>query len=319
MNRLTVIVVARERFSAAGRSLKSLLESSAEPFDLIYVDSGSPRRFRARLRRAAAENRLQLIEAEPGMGSNQARNLGLMRAQTPYVVFLDNDVVVGPGALEGLVRCADETGAWLVGPLYLQGAPGEGRIHMAGGESRIVEQDGKRHLQESDRMGGRRLSELDTPLERSSTELLEFHCLLARREVFDTIGLLDEELLSARDQDDLCLEVRAAGGSLYLEPSAWVSYLPPPPILPSDRRYYELRWSRPWIERSLRHFHRKWDLDITLEDPHYDWLWGRADLWKRQFLQPGGLVRRLRDGLRDPAPRRMGCAPAPPWTGPAGG
>jgi GT2 family glycosyltransferase len=297
-----VIVVARERFSAARRSLESLLESSAEPFDLIYVDSGSPRRFRARLRRAAAENRLQLVEAELGLGPNQARNLGLMRARTPYVVFMDNDVVVGPGALDALVRCADETKAWLVGPLYLQGSPVEGRIHMAGGESRIVEEDGKRRLHEADRMPGCRLSELDSPLERSSTELLEFHCLLARREVFDTIGRLDEELLSVRDQDDLCLGVRAAGGTLYLEPSAWVSYLPPPPILPSDRSYYQLRWSREWIERSLRHFHRKWDLDIALEDPRYDWLWSRADLWKRQLRQPGGLVRRLRAGLGGPAP-----------------
>lgn len=302
MNRLTVIIVVRERFSAARRSLESLLESSVEPFDLIYVDSGSPRRFRARLRRAAAARRLELIDAAHGLGSNQARNLGLMRAQTPYVVFLDNDVVVGPGALEALLRCADETEAWLVGPLYLQGSPAEGRIHMAGGESRIVEEGGKRRLHEIDRMHGRRLSELDAPLERSTTELLEFHCLLARREIFDTIGPLDEELLSIRDQDDLCLGVRAAGGSIYLEPSVWVSYLPPPPILPSDRRHYQLRWSRPWIERSLRHFHEKWDLEIALDDPRYDWLWSRADLWKRQLRQPGGLVRLIKAGFGDSTP-----------------
>jgi GT2 family glycosyltransferase len=308
VNRLTVIVVVRERFSAARRSLESLLESSVEPFDLIYVDSGSPRRFRARLRRAAAARRLELIEAAHGLASNQARNLGLMRAQTPYVVFLDNDVVVGPGAIEALVRCADETKAWLVGPLYLQGSPAEGRIHMAGGESRIVEEEGKHRLHEIDWMRGRRLAELDTPLERSSTELLELHCLLARREIFDTIGPLDEELLSIRDQDDLCLGVRAAGGSIYLEPSVWVSYLPPPPILPSDRSHYQLRWSRPWIERSLRHFHQKWDLEIALDDPRYDWLWSRADLWKRQLRQPGGLVRQIMAGFGDSTPSRADLA-----------
>lgn len=308
MKRLTVVVVARERFSAAGRSLKSLLESSTDPFDLIYVDSGCPGRFRSRLRRAESDGRLQLVDV-PFLGPNQARNLGLMRARTPYVVFLDNDVEVGRGALEALMRCADETGAWLVGPLYLQGPPGDGRIHMAGGESRIVEEGGKRTLHESDRMAGRRLSELDAPLRRSSTELLEFHCVLARREIFDTIGPLDEELLSVRDQDDLCLGVRAAGGTLYMEPSAWVSYFPPPPILPSDRHYYRLRWSRPWIERSLRHFHRKWGLDTALDDPHYDWLWSRADLWKRQLMRPRDLIRGLRAGsgrAASPTPARAG-------------
>jgi GT2 family glycosyltransferase len=179
---------------------------------------------------------------------------------------------------------------------------------MAGGESRIVEEEGKRRLHEIDWMRGRRLAELDTPLERSSTELLELHCLLARREIFDTIGPLDEELLSIRDQDDLCLGVRAAGGSIYLEPSVWVSYLPPPPILPSDRSHYQLRWSRPWIERSLRHFHQKWDLEIALDDPRYDWLWSRADLWKRQLRQPGGLVRQIMAGFGDSTPSRADLA-----------
>lgn len=304
MNRLTVIVVARERFSAARRSLESLLESSNEPFDLIYVDSDSPQRFRSRLERVQAEGGLQLIEAERGLGPNHARNLGLMRAQTPYVVFLDNDVVVGPGTLEALVRCADETGAWLVGPLYLEGSPREGRIHMAGGESRIVENAGKRDLYERDRMRGHRVGDLDQPLERSATELLELHCVLARRQVFDSIGPLDEELLSIRDQDDLCLGVRAAGGSLYIEPSVWVSYLSPPPILPSDRSYYQQRWSRAWIERTLRHFHQKWHLDIALEDPRYDWLWSRADLWKTQLRRPGHLVRGLKMRFGDSGPRK---------------
>lgn len=310
MNRLTVIVVARERFSAAGQSLDSLLRSTAGPFDVIYVDSGSPRALRLRLRRAAAQNRLRLVEGDPDLGSNQARNLGLMEAQTPYVVFLDNDVVVGPRTLESLVRCADETEATMVGPLYLQGDPGEGRIHMAGGESRIVVEDGKRRLYEADRLGGRRLSELDAPLERETTELLEFHCLLARRDIFDTIGILDEGYLSVRDQDDLCLTVRAAGGILYLEPSSWASYLPPPPILPSDRRYYKQRWSRPWIERSLRHFHQKWDLDMMPDDPHYEWLWSRADLWRRQLGRPRDLLHGLTAGLH-----RSGVRVA----GPAGG
>lgn len=301
MNRLTVVVVARERFSAAWGSLDSLLASTSEPFDLIYVDAGSPRRLRERLRRLAARSRLELIEAGP-VAANQARNLGLKLAQTPYIAFLDNDVLVGPGTLDALVRCAEETAAWLVGPLYLQGSPREGLIHMAGGHSRIVEEAGRRDLLESDRLGGRRLSELDETLERSSTELLEFHCLLARRDAFDRIGLLDEELLSIRDQDDLCLQVREAGGGICIEPSVWVSYLAPPPILPSDRGYYRLRWSRSWIESTLEHFHEKWRLDITLEDSRYDWLWRRADLWKRQLRQPGRLVRGMTAGRGAPPP-----------------
>src|SRR5207249_8335576 len=50
---------------------------------------------------------------------NEARNIGLRRVRTRYVVFIDNDAVPAPGWLERMVECAEETGAWVVGPLYL--------------------------------------------------------------------------------------------------------------------------------------------------------------------------------------------------------
>ena len=52
----TIVMVPRERFSTTKRSLASLYQHTRPPFDLIYVDGGSPRHIAHHL---AAEARLR--------------------------------------------------------------------------------------------------------------------------------------------------------------------------------------------------------------------------------------------------------------------
>jgi len=67
--------------------------------------------------------------------ATQARRRVADLIDTKYAVFMDNDVLVHPGWLERLYACAEETGAGIVGPLYLWGADAQAdTIHMAGGE-----------------------------------------------------------------------------------------------------------------------------------------------------------------------------------------
>lgn len=53
--RVTLVVVPRERFSHARASLQSLLDHTNVPFELVYVDVGSPRPLRALIEARAAE------------------------------------------------------------------------------------------------------------------------------------------------------------------------------------------------------------------------------------------------------------------------
>jgi hypothetical protein len=166
------------------------------------------------------------------------------------------------------------------------GEPERQIIHMAGGLSHIKEEQGKRILYEKDHFAGMRLTDAPVPLCRQPCELVEFHCMLVRAEVFERLGSLDEKLLSVREQDDFCLAAREVGGSIYLEPHAVVTYLPPPPLALSDFCFYRLRWSEAWIKASLAHFHKKWNLDMDENHPHYNYLWSRRYLFFRQFTKP---------------------------------
>lgn len=297
---VTIIVSPRERFAMARRSLESVYRNTETPFRLIYVDAGSPRELAEHLAEESRRLGFELVRSERYLSPNQARNLGLSRAEGRYVVFVDNDLLVTRGWLSALVSCAEETGADLVGPLYGIGEPEKGWVHMAGGTARIEETSGSRTLREEHRFAGRFLRDVEPELRRERTELVEFHCLLARLETLRSIGPLDEELWSTAEHVDLCLAVRERGGGVWIEPSARVSYVPPPPLSAADRPYFRLRWSERWTRRSFDRFRSKWRL--APDDPyfpeHLKWLRShrRLPLQRAQRLSkalPGKRLGRL--------------------------
>lgn len=271
---VTIVVVPRERFSLAMRSLESLFEHTDFPFSMIYIDGGSPDAVRRHLIAQSRRRGFHLIRTDRYLSPNQARNLAIRHVETKYVVFVDNDLVVSPGWLEALHRCAEETKGWVVGPIYCIGKPEHEIVHMAGGIARIQELDEKRHLLEKHLFVGEHLSGVHPILRRESCELVEFHCMLVRMETFRCLGLLDENLLSSPEHIDLCLSVRGVGREIYFEPAAVVSYIPPPPFAWYDIAYFVLRWSEAWNRSSLDHFRRKWNL--SRDDPfladHSMWL-----------------------------------------------
>jgi GT2 family glycosyltransferase len=258
---VTVAVVPRERFSYTRPSLESLFENTSTPFDLVYVDGGSPPSVRRYLEAQARLRRFRLIRTNHYLGPNQARNLALRHVTGKYVVFVDNDVLVSRGWLDALVTCAEETGASIVGPLYYKGDPGCRTIHMAGGMARIEERNGRRTFYEDHRFANKELDAVSALLQRGPCELVEFHCMLVRTEVFGRLGPLDENLWSALEHVDLCLAVRENGGSVYLEPDSAITHVAPPPFALSDYPYYMLRWSDVWNEATVEHFRRKWRLE----------------------------------------------------------
>lgn len=260
--RATIVVVPRERFAKARESLESVFANTAAPYRLVYVDGNSPRPLKAWLERQAAERGFDLVRRERYLSPNEARNIGLRRTETEYVVFLDNDVLLRPGWLEKLIECADDTGAALVGPLTCE--YDWETIHCAGGEVEILEERENgatiRRAKEKLYHPQRKVDSVRADLKREECTLAEYHCVLARREVLERIGGLDEEMLNTREHLDLCLEVLKVGGTVWFEPESVVTYLAPPPLALRDYPLYMLRWSDDWERRSLEHFREKWDL-----------------------------------------------------------
>ncbi|NEP19752.1 MAG: glycosyltransferase, partial [Leptolyngbya sp. SIO4C1] len=261
---------------------------------LIYVDGNSPGKLKSYLAEQAQSKGFKLLQTDYYLYPNQARNLGIQHAGTKYIVFVDNDVVVSPGWLTSLVQCAEETDAAVVGPLMCQHEPIHQEIHFAGGESHIwVDKLGRRRLREKMLYQGKRVADMRDRLTRTPTELAEFHCVLVRRSVFDTVGLLDEAMLNTKEHLDFCMTVREAGETVYFEPNALVTYVPGPPQELADVHYYMLRWSNEWTLASLTRLREKWDL---AEDGYFKTKYKRLG-WRRYGTLIDPLARRLTWGL----------------------
>ncbi len=259
---VTIVVVPRESFAHTRRSLESLYDHTTHPFRLVYVDGASPPWIRRYLVRQSKEKAFELLRSNRFLSPNQARNMGLRRVSTPYVAFVDNDVLFAEGWLEALVRCAEETAAWIVGPLYCQEEPPFQKVHMAGGTAHFETQGAHPVFEEHHRFIERPLSEVRHLLKREPIEVIEFHTMLVRMDVFKEIGQLDEQMFSGGEHVDLCLSVRALGRAVYFEPAAMVNQLFPPsfPAALPDLPWFLRRWSDDWMTASVARFKQKWNL-----------------------------------------------------------
>ena len=287
MPKVAIVVGPRERFSHTQASLESVYRNTHYPFDLVYVDVCTPPIIQTYLKAQAQEKGFQLIRTDYYISPNQARNVGLRQvlkeAKAQYVVFLENDVVVEPGWLTQLVNCAQDTGAEVVGPLTCIGKPELGVIHNAGGATYIlndVKPDGrvKRRLRQEAYLTGKAIAQVQDQMHRIECDYVEFHCLMARTDLFAKIGLLDEGMLATREHIDFCLSVKEAGGKIICDREAVVTTdtvgiaqnkkgleelfgtNPLPDFKWYDLPYFMVRWCNAWDRASLDHLRLKWNL-----------------------------------------------------------
>ena len=268
---VTVVVTQRESFGHTGRSIESLYATAGVPFDLLYVDAGSPPRVRRLIDAEAIRHGFRVLRHDGFLTPNEARNRALALVDADYVAFVDNDIIFREAWLERLLACAVETDADLVGPLICMGNPPFRKVHCAGGSLAIEEAAYGRRLR-----AGHRVqwwlpdATVDGELVREPTGYLEMHCVLARRSVFERVGIFDERLRSAFEHIDLCLLVARSGGKIMLEPDAVINELLPAPF-PLDLQslpFFRQRWSRAKNRATAEHFRSKWDLqpdDYALE------------------------------------------------------
>ncbi len=276
---VTIIVSPRERFSYTRESLESIYENTQVPFKLIYIDGNSPKDISEYLQNQAQEKGFKLIRTDYYLIPNHARNIGLAEVDTKYVAFVDNDIIPASGWLKALIDCSEDTEATVVGPLMCQYLPIHEEIHFAGGESHIVvDAKGRRRLREKMYKQGKQVTDPRVKLERTPTELCEFHCMLVRTEMFQHLGMLDEQMLNTKEHVDFCMNVAQSGYTVYFEPTSVVTYVPTSPMRFSDLHYYMLRWSDAWELKSLAKLREKWNL---AEDGYFQHKY-KALGWRRR-------------------------------------
>jgi len=223
---LSIVIPTWNRKDTLEECLRSLVHAGSRvSTEWIVVDNGSEDRTAAWL--AGAYPGILLIRNEKNLGFSRASNQGLRRATGRYVLLLNNDALVQPGTLENLVHFMDahpEAGAAapsLINP--------DGSLHVSACINYIS--------LKSALFGG---FQLPAPLDKWIPPMalpLEAHsevrevawvpgtCLIVRRETFDRVGLLDENIFMYMEDMEWCYRIRQGGWKVFFVPGPGVIHL----------------------------------------------------------------------------------------------
>ncbi|MEI6160076.1 MAG: glycosyltransferase family 2 protein, partial [Roseococcus sp.] len=202
--------------------LHALRAAATGPMQVVMVDDGS-RDFTAEMLRAeaAADPRFILHRRDVNRGYTKSINEGVLLTSAEWVVVLNSDTIQPPGWLDRLHAAARaRPGTGMVGPLSnaatWQSLPAAKRPDGSWSTNDMIE---PRHL-------ARMQEILDRVSERAYPEfpVLNGFCTMIARQVFDRIGLYDEDAfpMGYGEETDLCLRARRAGFRLTVADDAFV-------------------------------------------------------------------------------------------------
>ncbi len=221
------------------------IPQGAEELDYrtIVVDNGSKDGSAEMLARDFPH--VRLIQNSRNRGFGAANNQGIHASTGRYVVLLNSDTRVLPGALKRLVdfmEARPQAGA--CGPRLARpdgrtqpfafGGDPTPRYLFARGWTRLIQH--------------RPLHDWETQ-QPQPVDWVSAACLIARSEALEQIGGFDERYFMYFEDNDLCLRLRRAGWQVWYDPDATITHLGGGSV--------QADAITQWYDASLRYFYRK--------------------------------------------------------------
>jgi len=164
---------------------------------------------------------VQLVTNGENLGFARASNQGIRQSRGQYILLLNSDTEVYPGALDVMVRFMDEhPQAGGCGPMLLNP---DGSLQPSCHPMLTPERELWRLLF-LDRLFRRATyaQERWNPALPHPVDVIKGACFLLRRSALDQVGLLDETYFMYTEEMDLCYRLLQAGWQLWWVPQAAV-------------------------------------------------------------------------------------------------
>jgi GT2 family glycosyltransferase len=223
---ITAIVVSHDSAEVLPACLDAL---AGEGVSAIVVDNASG----DDSRRIAEAKGARLIANARNEGYGRANNAGVAAAGTPYVLIVNPDLELKPGAAAALLAAAARY-------------PDAGML-----APRIVEPSGRVFLQPRSLLSPPHLNRagaMPIPEGDACLPFLSGACLMIRRELFLALGGFDPAIFLFYEDDDLCRRLRDAGHGLVHVHGAEARHGRGRSSPPSPRRRFKARWHLAWSE-----------------------------------------------------------------------
>jgi GT2 family glycosyltransferase len=221
---LSIVIVSYNTRALLEACLRSLRNVDLG-HEVIVVDNASTDGSAAAVRAHFPE--VRLIESETNRGFAGGNNLAFPHCRGRYVMLLNADTEVQPGALDALVAFLDahpQVGA--AGPRLLNP---DGSLQPSGFPFPTFTTAALGLLLRRQPAARRQLvppaSAGSGEGESERHDWLTGACLVVRREVVDQVGALDEGFFFEAEDVDWCRRIRAAGWEICLVPAARVMHV----------------------------------------------------------------------------------------------
>jgi glycosyltransferase involved in cell wall biosynthesis len=235
---VSVIIPCRNEEAFIDRCLTSVRSGDfpRDRMEVLVVDGMSDDRTREIVERRAAEDDGIALLDNPGRIAPTALNIGIRRAKGDIIVRVDAHALYGRDYISKLVDWLTRSGADNVGGVWLtrpaNATPRARAIAIGLAHPFGV---GNAHF----RIGVREPRWVDT---------VPFGCY--RREVFDRIGLFDEDLVRNQD-DEFNARLIRRGGRILLVPEIVAEYFARESMVKLWRTYFQYGYFKPLAARKI--------------------------------------------------------------------
>jgi N-acetylglucosaminyl-diphospho-decaprenol L-rhamnosyltransferase len=267
--RLAVVVIGHNSGDEIVDCIASVVAQG--PAQIVVVDNASTDGSDVRLAQRYGD--VPLIRNERNTGFAAAANQGVRATDAPFVLLLNPDAVLQPGALDALQAALDaKPRAGAVGALVRNP---DGTIQPTRRRFPSIWQSiqhGLLGIFRPDNPGTRAYTLDDALLtELSRVDWVAGPAMAVRREAFEDVGGFDEAFFFFVEDVDLCKRMSTSGWQVWFEPGAEVTH----------------RWGGSWTQRPIRFLWvHQWNL-FRYVRKHYRGAW----LLLYPFIAAGLLLR----------------------------
>jgi GT2 family glycosyltransferase/Tfp pilus assembly protein PilF len=244
---VSIVILARNRLDVTRDCIASIQEHTPENHEIILIDNGSVDGTVEWLRNQAAVNQnYRLFENSENRGFSAGCNQGILAAKGKYILLLNNDVVVTPGWLGGMLECFSSRDVGIVGPMTnnISGAQKWPWVNYDGAGGLVPF---ALAFREQNRY------------RRISTRRIVGFCMLFPMQLVEQIGLLDEQFGSGNfEDDDYCLRATLEGYHNVIAADVFIHHVGSATFqgnridytsaMQKNQALFNEKWSRPVVD-----------------------------------------------------------------------
>ena len=227
---ISIVIPVFNQLHYTRQCLDYLRKTVSRDVTVIIVDNGSTDGTAEFLKNISD---VRVIRNEKNLGCAAAWNQGTRVANAEWTILLNNDVLLAPCWLEGLIGFAERNGVDIVSPAIREGEFNYDLNHYASGFLKC--------MTHASRFG-----------------FANGICFAVRRRVFDAIGLFDENFVIAQfEEADFFMRAKNAGFVLATTGQSFIHHFGS-----ITQKAIGVHEPRPYEAENRAYFRRKWNLHL---------------------------------------------------------